>query len=493
MNYLQRGIRSVTRRKGKSFILFAVIFILGNVIAGAIAIQQSTENVEKKVKKELGATATVDLDYDKLMEENPSGGQVPGGLSEEDIKKIGSSPYVKEYDYSVNGMIQVKNLKTYQMDSENSAFSVGMMQYLQLKGTNLTSPPDFSEKKIDLTDGRMFTQEDLDSDKPVAIISEELAELNGVGVGDQLVLDSNHYSYSSDGTSSEAMKGDDHPVEIIGIFKPKTVEKKKDDNAQNSMNDQIFQTEQFNTLYMPNNAIKAINKQEYETGKRLTPDMYTDDFTEESMNQATPTYILKSPDDVDAFKEETEPLIPEFFKLSASTDQYEQVGSSMKKLSQIAGYVVMIAVGAALVIISLIVVLFLRDRKHEFGIYLSLGEKRNRVLAQVIIELLMISLLAMGISLITGNLLGDVVSNSLLSGDMLAETANNGMSNGMSFVAGANTASTISAEDITNAYAVKFSLSYIITFLAAGMATILASAILPLLYILRLNPKKIMM
>lgn len=493
MNYLQRGIRSVTRRKGKSFILFAVIFILGNVIAGAIAIQQSTENVEKKVKKELGATATVDLDYDRLMEESPSGGQVPGGLSEEDIKKIGSSPYVKEYDYSTGGMIQVKDLKLYQMNNEDSNFSVNMGQFIQLKGTNLTSPPDFSEKKVDLTEGRMFTQEDIDSDKPVAIISEELAELNGVGVGDQLVLDSNHYSYNNDGTTSEAMKGDDHPVEIIGLFKPQTVEKKSDEKSQDNMNNQIFQTEQFNTLYMPNNAIKEINKQEYATGKRLTLDNYTDDYTEESMNQATPTYILKSPDDVDAFKEETEPLIPDFFKLTASTDQYEQVGSSMKKLSQIAGYVVLIAVGAALVIISLIVVLFLRDRKHEFGIYLSLGEKRNRVLAQVIIELLMISLLAMGISLITGNILGDVVSNSLLSGDILAETANNSANGSMSFVAGAMSQSTLSAEDITSAYAVNFSLSYIITFLAAGMATILASAILPLLYILRLNPKKIMM
>lgn len=48
MNYWKRAKSSIFRSKGKSLILFAVIFVLGNVIAGAIAIQQSTANVEKK-------------------------------------------------------------------------------------------------------------------------------------------------------------------------------------------------------------------------------------------------------------------------------------------------------------------------------------------------------------------------------------------------------------------------------------------------------------
>ena len=51
MNFWQRALKSVTRRKGKSFILFLVIFILGNVIAGAVAVQQSTMNVERETKR----------------------------------------------------------------------------------------------------------------------------------------------------------------------------------------------------------------------------------------------------------------------------------------------------------------------------------------------------------------------------------------------------------------------------------------------------------
>ena len=65
MNFWQRALKSISRRKGKSFILFLVIFILGNVIAGAVAIQQSTGNVEKVTKEKLGARAILDVDYEK--------------------------------------------------------------------------------------------------------------------------------------------------------------------------------------------------------------------------------------------------------------------------------------------------------------------------------------------------------------------------------------------------------------------------------------------
>jgi putative ABC transport system permease protein len=39
MNFFNRAIRSVTRQKSKSLILFAVIFVLGNILAGSVIIQ----------------------------------------------------------------------------------------------------------------------------------------------------------------------------------------------------------------------------------------------------------------------------------------------------------------------------------------------------------------------------------------------------------------------------------------------------------------------
>ncbi|MGO2982476.1 MAG: ABC transporter permease, partial [Pseudolactococcus laudensis] len=63
MNFFNRAIRSVTRQKSKSMILFAVIFVLGNILAGSVIIQQSTQNVEKTTKEQMGAIATVGIDW----------------------------------------------------------------------------------------------------------------------------------------------------------------------------------------------------------------------------------------------------------------------------------------------------------------------------------------------------------------------------------------------------------------------------------------------
>lgn len=493
MNYWNRALCSVTRRKGKSVILFAVIFILGNVIAGSIAIQQSTANVEKKIKHDLGATVSVDFDYQKMMDEGKT--STPPSLKVEDIKKMGESPYVKEFDYNVKSSLVVKKIKTYEM--KNAADFVGMPKLLNLKGNNLLEPLDFKDKKVKLVEGRTFKQEEINSGKDVAIMSKKVAEENGFNVGDKVVLDSLVVDYKQDG-SQEELASQDHPVEIIGLFEPTSVEKKKSDGKeQQGMNEQFMETEQFNTLYMPNDAVMTINKAEFDKGKELLPERYKNadgtEATVDDMNQIVPVYILKSPEDVEAFKEEAKSFIPEGYKLTASTDQYDQVGGTFKKMSQISGYVVLLAIGATLLIISLVVILFLRDRKHELGIYLSLGETRAKVMQQVLIELLLISLVAMCVSLITGNVLGKIVSESLIASDAFAQAGDAADSSSAMMIGGGSSLPTLTTEDVTSAYEVKFSISYIVTFLIAGLSTVLLSAVLPLTYVLRLNPKKIMM
>lgn len=222
MNYWNRALCSVTRRKGKSIILFAVILILGNVIAGAIAIQQSTANVEKKIKHDLGATVSVELDYQKMMDEGQSFS--PTALKVEDVKKLGKSAYVKEFDYNVKTSLFVDKIKTYEM--ENSAVMGGMPKTLSLKGNNLLEPLDFKDKKVNLVEGRLFKQEEINNGKDVAVISKKLAEENGFNVEDKVVLDSSVMDFKQDG-SMEQLASQDHPVEIIGIFEPTSVEKKK--------------------------------------------------------------------------------------------------------------------------------------------------------------------------------------------------------------------------------------------------------------------------
>lgn len=490
MNYWKRAKNSIFRTKAKSLILFAVIFVLGNVIAGAIAIQQSTANVEKKMKQQLGATVAPELDLNKLLEQQENGNvqavSKPETLNEETIKKMGSSPYVKDYDYSYMSYLPVKNFKTYEMKQEGDVqFSTGFKS-MNLKGGNSTEPMDFKNKKVKLVDGRMLTKEELAGKKPVALISKKVADENGLSVGDQMVLDTVTVSQKEDGTM-DTQDSTQHAIKVVGLFEPIKLEKKKSDgqNGQEAMNQQMTEMELYNTAFLSNGLVREINKIEAEN--------QSSDSQEEVLEQVAPVFTLKSPDDVDAFKAEIQPLLPEGYKAMASTDEFDKVGSSVKRLSKISGYVVLLAVLASLLIISLVVVLFMKDRRHEWGIYLSLGEHRKNIMKQVIAELFVISLAALLFSLLSGNILGKMVSESLLAGDTIDQAAQT-MGNEVISMSGVSVlGSSLTNQDVLSNYEVRFSISYIVTFLTAGLGTILLAAILPLTYVMRLNPKKIMM
>jgi len=482
---MKRAWLSVTRKRGKSAILFAVILILGNVIAGAIAVNQSTQNVEKQIKNQLGSLATIDIDYEALMANSEGGASMEEiqPLPEELIKQIGERSEVKQYDYLREASIAVENFKPYrfsrQEDDDNVMIVGGMLSLIHLAGTNLLKPLDFEEGTVNLTQGRFFTEEEQRTGKRVGLISEELAQENGLAVGDTMVLDGQFIDYSS-GEEPEKQKGNDYPIEIVGIFKNTNLEKanEKNDNSSSS----FFDDSPFNRIYMPNDAVKTIVEEERAGQQSAFP--ATDFGSDEEF--FTPQFILNQPEDAEQFKQEVTPLLPNGYKVNASTDEYDRVGTSMNRLSQISSYVVVIAVIASLIIISLIIVLFTRDRKYELGIYLSLGERRKYVFAQIVIELLLISISAMLISLVTGNMLGKMVSESLLASSML-EANQAGMEQ---FFVGAPK---IDQATINEAFRVQYTLSYVIAFLATGIVTILLSAVVPLLYIFRLNPKKIML
>lgn len=255
-------------KKGKSLILFAVIFVLGNVIAGSIAIQQSTQNVEKSVKKQLGAMATVQLDYENNQEEFAKEDLKIDQLKVDLMKKIGESPYVKYYDYNAVSYSQTKDLKSASMDSEQTG---GMMEGFTLKGSNYHKIVDVEEKNIKVIEGKVFTQEDIDNGKNVGLISSKVAEENGLSVGDQMVMDTRGYDYTEGGEEKELFKID-VPIQIIGIFEPTTVEMKDKENKKEEdqdMNQQFMSLQQLNTVYLPNKTVLEINKDYEEKLKKL--------------------------------------------------------------------------------------------------------------------------------------------------------------------------------------------------------------------------------
>lgn len=494
MNFLKRALYSVMRRKGKSLILFLVVFVLGNVIAGSVAIRQSAANVEDSVKADLGAVATLVVDFDAYTSDKGAG--FPEVLTGDLIEKVGESSYVADYDYSFSTWLNVTAFKVFSpFGSSDGEFQNEEIKYgsIELKGTSSENPADFKSKTAQIVEGRLPKEDEIQEGKHVASISKQVAEENGLAIGDMAVMDAKAVK---SGEVIELITAGDYSVEIIGFYEPVQPVADTDAGQAGSLEEYIDIT-QYNKVYMPNKAIEEIRNSVRMAEKEVSPQNFVDENGNEINNgmmvQSDPVYTLKNPEDTEAFREETAPLLPRYYRVRTATDKYDEVSGGMKKLSQLSEYVVFVAVIAALIIISLIVVLFARDRKHELGIYLSLGEKRRNVVGQIVIELVVVSLFAMVCSLFTGNLLGKEISDSLLESEMLATPAEENSSVYFNPMADVADMEYLTAEDVQNAYVVEFSAGYALTFLMVGIITITGSAVMPLVYIMRLNPKEIML
>lgn len=497
MDFKKRAISSVLRRKGKSLILFLVVFILGNVIAGAVAIQQSTTNVENETKKKMQPVASVEMDYEAYEKQMTTvaaeeGEQELKKPKAKDYEKIGKLSYVKRSDLFVLNNTGTNKLKA-ATDPNGGVSYGGSSKYMfTIKGYNSTTPLDVSEGLIKITDGDGFTDSDIKNGSNAVLLSQDVAEKNNLSVGDNFVLDAvvempvGAEEMDTEEQAQPKSTSFDQPMKVAGIFNVVQKKENTQQTEQEKSEKEWRALEQMNTIYTTEESAKTLQKkieEKMSDGMSEGPESMVDDS---AYYQAT--YVLKSSEDMEPFRQDANALLPEYYHIVASTDQYEQIAGGLTKLNTIAKYIVIVAVIATLLILSLVVLLFLRDRKQELGIYLSFGESRGKVVAQIVLELLMISCVALVLSLITGNFLGGAISRSLIQSDWLSNAnqtqqyyMNNLMQSDLSFL------------DIQQAYKVTFSFGYILSYLLVGIGTVLISALLPLLYILRLNPKKIMM
>lgn len=521
MNFVKRAMASVTRRKGKSLILFAVIFILGNVMAGAIAIDQGTKSVEDTIKAKLGATATISEDYERMskdQEQNEKGEPdfdffKDNSPTQKTLKKIGELSEVKYYDYSMNSMANTEKLKMVEMKDENFQYGEPGMNWINLKGNNYNEVFDIKNNIISLTDGRVFEKDEINKGKSVVLISNEFAKENNLRVGDKMTIDAVIQDESammvqdqSDSDESKEIKKvkKDFQAEVIGTFKVLQADKgSKSKSKDDQMMDQMTYTDRANTIYAPNKFIQNFEKTIQLKSFEEFPENFGDEMTKEKLLKSMETdfgsakYILKKPEMAEDFKVKASQILEQdklkYSKVILSTDQYEQVAGPVKGMSKISKLVLIISVLASILIITLVTILFLRDRKHELGIYLALGEKRTRVVGQIVLEVVTVAIIAITISVFTGNMLAKGFSNSLIQTQKVEQTNNNSADFQLDYELSQLTNNNVSEEDVIEAYQISLNAKYILLFYVVGLGVILVSTVAPLVYIMRLNPKKIMM
>lgn len=199
-------------------------------------------------------------------------------------------------------------------------------------------------------------------DKNKGLISKDLADKNGLKIGDVIQTD----------------KGVE--IEIVGLFVPKEIE---------GINDQVTTYDKIQNLIISDLATRIANEN--------SP--ATQGFNELTVSVDDPQNM----ENIISKVKEIKGVDWKGFAIMVDNESYENAAFSLQQLSELVSTILIVVLIVSVVILSLILTLWSRTRVHETGILLSLGIRKLSILGQYIAEVLIIAVLAFSFSYFSSN------------------------------------------------------------------------------------------
>lgn len=260
--------------------------------------------------------------------------------------------------FQIKGKTEDKSINQVAPTKETiTMFEDENMNLMYIEGhENTKAHSEFINKNLELIEGRHIEK----GDKNKVLIHEALAELNNLKIGDKI----------------EAK--DSYELEIVGVFKTNNTERV-------GIKSELIE----NLIISDNNTFKELYG-----------------YNDENVGN----------------------IIEDVKKLSLNWDDYDLITGEKKSQALLKGFynldrlINIILVGGiiiGIVVISLVLAFWIQGRIKETGILLSIGISKVEIIAQYIIELLIISVIAFGMAYIPGKAVTNEVKNVLI------EQANN--------------------------------------------------------------------
>ncbi len=317
----------------------------------------------------------------------------------------------------------------------------------------------FTEGTEKIIKGRPITAED--KGKKVALIEKQLAKQNKLKVGDKVKIK------TDDGKSKVK-------VEIIGIYEA----------SDTGQQPPIAFLNPSNKIYVTCESLKGFSRNKDMKGTPID----------------SAAYNLTDPDHIDAFKALGKKTDIDFdlFKLDAHDALYKKMVGPIENMATTSKWIVYMVSITGSIILGLIIMLTIKERRKELGILLAIGEKKGKLIGQLLVEVVCIAVLAFSLSIFTGGAVFQKMGDNLLQKEITAseeQENNSGQQTQSGMVT--SSASVMDGDDkgvdpIDN-IDVSVTSQDILNLGGLGLLIAILATLLPALSILRLNPKDILL
>jgi len=430
MYIFKNAYLNIKRNISRNILISIIIIVIAAACTITLAIRESAEKIIKSYEDENKIEATISLNRESLMtnfrEDGKSQEEMINSfndiedISEDQVNEFGNSEYLSDYYYTVETSVNAKDIteatdslvkETTETKTETSTRTEnfpgggfpggnsGNKTTTDKKTTTKKTEKIFNEKLDDgaftlvgynsyndmkefidgsyvISDGEVSS----DFESNSCVISEELASLNNLKVGDTITI--------TDPKNSKKT----YEFTISGIYKEEKSENTNASMFTNSVNKIITNVTQVKNILRANSDLKST---------------------------ITPTFIVKDEASVEKFIEEVKTKgLSEYYEVTNNLDEINQGTESIKNVRVFATTFLIITLIIGGVVLIILNIINIRERKYEIGVLRTIGMKKSVVSFQFMIELLIVCLFGLCLGAGVGAACSVNVANNLLKNEI---------------------------------------------------------------------------
>ena len=367
---IKNAIAYITRKRNRTLIIFIILTIVLSCLYSCLTIMKSSNEIEKTLYESSNSSISITKKDGKYFNVNQF----------KDIEKLKE---IEEKVIQYDGLAKLKDAKVVSGEQRinREDLSDEFKNVVSFEATNNTKRNIlFSSRVFTIKEGKNIEE----NDKNSIIVHEEFAKQNNLKLGDEVDLE------LLDLEKSEEIKS--HKFKIIGIFSGKKQETYTGLSSDFSENMVFVDYSTSQEILNKSEDNKIANKILMYSGSAESTDLALNKLKEFKIDEST--YFVKK--DSNAFEESLESV------------------SGIKHMIKIMTYSIMLG---GIIVLSLILILWLRERIYEIGIFLSIGTSKIQIIMQFIFELLFISIPSIISSLFLGNVLIKVIAGGLINSE----------------------------------------------------------------------------
>lgn len=435
MYIVKNALRCISRSKGRNILIGIIALVIAVSACIGLSIRQAAENATATTLEGMHITASISFDRSGTMNDI-MGGMRPGSggsfdrdqfadlmgsassLTLEEYQHYATAASVEEFYYTltayVNGNDDFAPVSDESSDEDSSSSSgfAGMMGgmtggmmpggmggFMGSRGDFTVvgysadvAMTDFTDGISSIVDGSVF---DEGTEELQCIISQELATYNNLAVGDTVVI--------ANGNDEE----ETYELTVVGIYTSTT---------GNDFSMSMFGLSQdpANQIYMSAAALQVI----LDASAAASEDTAIDSTLDT-------TYVLPDVESYYAFEEEVRTLgLSEDYTVS-STDisAFENSLTPLKTLGTMAGGFLLVILAIGSVILVVLNIFNVRERKYEIGVLTAMGMKKWKVASQFVCEILVVTMIAVILGAGIGAVSSVPVTNALLESQIASQNS----------------------------------------------------------------------